>query len=465
MAFLPEYTLFDEFELRGTWWNPANPDHKVAGRLYWTPHEGGRLELATPLAEPRGNPWETIVHGDVAAKHATSLKVTLENVFCRRDPSHRNTQVCTGTRLYCGAHLDPTDPGLIRSTHLHLESLFSWYGFEPWAMEGGQPLRRTGEREHTLIDRDPRSTVCRIEGIGGNLQFSSSKRSDYSHSSLSIDHDIAMASYFSPRPFREWHDYVHAQFRLITLLSCCRAYPKRIELELRRGVNDQRLLGDGVAVYLRHSWRRDDWPSIGMEMPFQFPRLGPERLAAVAEKWFELQGRLGDCMRLLFRQIERPGDEIVPRFLSACQMFEAFHRETLGGLYVEQDQYEGWRQAVVAAIPSDIPRNLRDALKARLKYGNQLSLRTRLRQTFAALPSEIQRVLELDPKRDADAITATRNYHTHLDPSSANSIVEEGELPPVSSKLVMTVGYLLWCELGLADLVRPGDVNHLWILS
>lgn len=332
-------------------------------------------------------------------------------------------------------------------------------------MGQAEPVKRVGEREFQFTFRNPDLSVYPVDAIGGNIQFTGGSSQHISRSKVEFEHDLWMVAMVADRSFRDWYDLVHAQFRLITLLSGVKAHPQVIELNLTRQPKGAGPYYQRVRAYFRHSWRRDDWTTPGPAMPFQLTRLPGDLFSRVADRWFRLHHDLGDCMRLLFRQVERSGDEIIPRFLSACQMFEAFHRETRDEPYSDPALYEQWRQQMVAAIPTEVLPDHRNALKSRLKFGNQLSLRTRLRRTFEALPVDIQRVLEVDPKREANAITATRNYYTHLDPSSADRIVEEGELPPISSKLVMTVGYLLWCDLGLEDLVRPGDVHHLWILS
>lgn len=222
-----------------------------------------------------------------------------------------------------------------------------------------------------------------------------------------------------------------------------------------------------MKAYFRHEKRKETrkHEQIGPNMPMQFPKIGHRLFRRAATRWFEIHAKIAECMRLLFRQVEHPRDEIVPAFLNACQMFESFHRATRDAPYARKAQYDRWLQAMVAAIPKGVKPDHRQALKTRLKYGNQLSLRNRLKRTFEKLPEVIREKLEIKPADDAHKIAGARNFYIHLDDSDGGPPVEEGELFPYYAKLVMTVGYLLWCDLGLAKKVRPNHVLELWMLS
>ncbi|MDN5873075.1 MAG: hypothetical protein L0H29_01670, partial [Sinobacteraceae bacterium] len=48
------------------------------------------------------------------------------------------------------------------------------------------------------------------------------------------------------------------------------------------------------------------------------------------------------------------------------------------GTYMSPEDYEAVRHALATAIPSSVGADHREALKSRIKYGNELSLRKRI---------------------------------------------------------------------------------------
>lgn len=411
----------------------------------------------------RDDRWDVLLYGEVANDSIGRFPVTLENVIRRRDGRRDDHPQFSATRCFCGAHIK-LDQHFFSSTDLHLDSLAEWYGFEPWEMRG-QLEQPDGEGRRKIVFFDTPHVVVPVPSIGGDIQLTGSGRSSHTRTDINITHDVLLFAQCKPRPIEDWWDFVHSQTRLITLLSCGRCHPNRVELELRNNQDDRRALGDRVCVYFRHERERQDYQQIGPNMPFQYPRI-KEIFASVADKWFSTYDKLRDCLRILFRSLERPGDEIIPRFLNACQMFEAFHRITRDEPYAEPDKYSEWLKQMKNAIPREISEPHRKSLENKLKYGNERALRSRLRSAFEGLPPDVRVAIDVDPKKDASLIADTRNAHVHLNESPDTETLTEREMFPYCAKIVMTVGYLLWCDLGLKELVRvPHDIHELWFLT
>jgi hypothetical protein len=106
------------------------------------------------------------------------------------------------------------------------------------------------------------------------------------------------------------------------------------------------------------------------------------------------------------------------------QALEGFHRATMPSLYTSESEYEAIRKTLSNAIPVAVKPDHKDALKARIKYGNEISLRKRLDTLVNRLPIELrQNVLGNDgsvPKSWVD----TRNYYTHWDETSRESVLD-----------------------------------------
>jgi hypothetical protein len=78
---------------------------------------------------------------------------------------------------------------------------------------------------------------------------------------------------------------------------------------------------------------------------------------------------------------------------SAVIALEAFDRCRTDQKFVADAVFEPIRDSLVAAIPSSCPLDLRQALKQRLKFGNERSLGYRLRHLIKSLPGPVQQQL------------------------------------------------------------------------
>ena len=147
-------------------------------------------------------------------------------------------------------------------------------------------------------------------------------------------------------------------------------------------------------------------------------------LGAVFSKWYEIYETVAMPSQLALSVLSSEGLWLHVEFLSHLQTLEGLHRATAFGLYVEPEKYEAIRQAISNAIPPSIESDHRDALKARIKYGNEVSLRKRLDSLVHRLQLPLRKwILAGDgsvPHRWID----TRNYYTHWDETSRESVLD-----------------------------------------
>lgn len=147
-------------------------------------------------------------------------------------------------------------------------------------------------------------------------------------------------------------------------------------------------------------------------------------LGAVIMKWFELYDTFSAPSQLALSVLNSKDLWLHVEFLTLMQALEGFHRATMPGLYTSEPEYEVIRKTLSNAIPNTVAPDHKDALKARIKYGNEISLRKRLDVLVKRLPIELrQNVLGNDgsvPKSWVD----TRNYYTHWDETSRESVLD-----------------------------------------
>lgn len=103
------------------------------------------------------------------------------------------------------------------------------------------------------------------------------------------------------------------------------------------------------------------------------------------------------------------------KFLSIMQALEALHRNIKGGKYLKESEYEKVADILRNAIPLGTQSDLHQSLQSRIRYGNEYSLRRRIKELWNKLPNVIQN--ELHPKFLScyGKIIDTRNFFTHYD--------------------------------------------------
>lgn len=96
------------------------------------------------------------------------------------------------------------------------------------------------------------------------------------------------------------------------------------------------------------------------------------------EAWFTKAERLRAVYTLFFGSMYF--SEMYPRFhfLNLIQAVETFHRNMRKGQYLTEEDFKPIRTALTSAIPEGIADDLREALKSKIRYGYEYSLRKRL---------------------------------------------------------------------------------------
>jgi hypothetical protein len=110
---------------------------------------------------------------------------------------------------------------------------------------------------------------------------------------------------------------------------------------------------------------------------------------SILREWFAFCGPYRPVWSVLVNSLWQPKQFLDSHFLSIIQALEGLHRRDNPGFYVPDDVYEKVGSALEKAIPAGTDNSLRQALKEKLKWGNEFSLRRRLRELVNSLPPQI----------------------------------------------------------------------------
>ena len=186
------------------------------------------------------------------------------------------------------------------------------------------------------------------------------------------------------------------------------------------------------------------------EIPFTYPRIAAS-MPAILNTWFSKTEQLSTLYSLFFgTTINRS----IPRefqFLALIQALESYHRESGGDKYLSKEGYEEIRTALTNAIPKSTPADLRDALKSRIKYGNEYSLRKRLELTLNKVPEALRNIFVQGNEQFIFQVVATRNYLTHRDESLKDNVLDDKGIFDAAVSLQLLIQYILLTELGIDE--------------
>lgn len=170
--------------------------------------------------------------------------------------------------------------------------------------------------------------------------------------------------------------------------------------------------------------------------------------------WFLKEPILRPVYDLLLSTLFNRSQYFHSAFLSLAQALESFHRKTREGFYISKDQYEKIRKNLVSVLPLEIPQHFRDKLLSTFAYGNELSLKTRLRELMGSIDPQNAADLAGNPDLEEfiKLLAKIRNYLTHYDENNRPAIIDNVvEMFNLNQRLRAILVLLLFKYLGLHE--------------
>jgi ApeA N-terminal domain 1 len=138
-------------------------------------------------------------------------------------------------------------------------------------------------------------------------------------------------------------------------------------------------------------------------------------LSTVVSNWFEKVESVLIPSQLALGIVSTKNLWLHIEFLSLIQALEGFHRGSYLGTYMDDSAYSKVNSVLCGAIPTSVATDHREALKSRIKYGNQISLSKRLNELRDILGESLAKIVLATSGKIPRSWIDTRNYHTHWD--------------------------------------------------
>jgi hypothetical protein len=185
-----------------------------------------------------------------------------------------------------------------------------------------------------------------------------------------------------------------------------------------------------------------------------------DSLPVVLRTWFDEFGDLKDALNLFFSSWYQPGPFLETKFLPTIQSLEILSRLVHKSRYVPKADFRKISTIVKAAIPIDIPDELKESLKSGIGFANEFKLSERLRRLMGELDDQSRFLFCVDPSKFVKGIVDTRNFLTHYS-DHYKTVLQGVDLHWATQKLRVLFGLALLKRAGFSeDLLRAAFKCH-----
>lgn len=407
--------LQDEHEFFGDW-RPAGSDRAVSGLLRY---RDGRAELnlSDAFTELVGtisvtdeSPIYSAVHGVSTKGQAVTLLKALRAGISYNYGSGgvRQTERLVSSWMVIGAHV--TEDSKYVAVRYFFPGLAAWLSSK--AISSSLSFSAdSNDMTQTFVVKTPAPEVIAVPNIAADLEWGVDATVNTSPlGALSVSaHAIGWVEIrpHSPQTI-EW--YMQQQAKLAALLAYLAGVP--VAVSAIEAMPEGPQVSLALIVGIRQS------PVCEIDDPRDFfvsqEQLGPV-FPEVVRAWFREVESVLVPSQLALSVMSSKGLWAHVEFASLIQALEGFHRGRYSGSYMDDTDYEGVKSVLSNAIPSTVAKDHRDALRSRIRYGNQVSLSKRLTQLRDFLGDTLaSQIIAINGKVPRSWID-TRNYHSHWD--------------------------------------------------
>ena len=461
----------ESFEHMGYWWLPEEPSEPIGeipqtaipGKLSFDPATGAVLELLGNLDTegPYGmNLWKKfeIIQGFVSGSdHCVTLQgcyVTSASLGSTLSETKLIVNyIFTGYRYW----FDSIDDIVFEYLSVGYTYLNDWMFQKNFDFD----MTRTDYKrmmDYSVSYTTPEPIEIPLDNATIELWSASGTSSTITEVSLTDEYRITITP---QEPIRLFEYLKFINFHLPNFLTLATGHTN-FPLNVSGRVSEDRgrmSIHYKVTGYTEKTDRLTPWP-----MLFAYNDV-KEDLPRYLANWIRKSEKLEATYNLYFREHYSKLIVLDSELLSLAQALEAYHRNVYGGEYRSKEEYEPIRIALIDAIPDCVDNSHRDALEGTLKYGNQFSLRTRLKKVFNEVLSEQSDDLKKlvgNPREFMHRLVETRNYLTHRDGERNSAVLNDDELYEFTRKMrmLMQICFLKEMEFPPSEITRLLNANQ-----
>lgn len=443
-------SLKESFETIGVWYLPDGPQTAIPGSLQYRPertelHLNGSFDLSMRVLLGEGDlKYYSTIYGTTREGE----KVTLRDAYQGGLTINQRPSLSGGSMqeriisswLFIGEHVPPD--AVFPSVGFRIPGLQIWLS-QQTIETASERHNETGQFDSIYRVRSLPQETTRVAGLETNIHWGWSSTSKHkNHTSISVE--ISGWVVIQPDTPKTIDWYLEQQNKLTTMLAflagsamspdCINAF---VDKPVRE-VSVMPTLSDAKCCPYEHI------------LEFYMPRdkMGID-LNIVVMNWFDVYPKASSPIQLAMSVLVSKDLWLHVKFLSLMQALEGFHRVFFGGNYMPEEKYESVRKAMSDAIPPELASDHKEALKSRIRYGNQISLRKRLDVLAGILSEPIRRMILGGKGKVPNQWSETRNYYTHWDEELRPKILDLGGMNTANVRLEHFLRALYLDKMGI----------------
>lgn len=446
----PTTNLTDNFSLRGQWWLPEQPDRKIPGEIIFEADGTQELSLDGPLKELASGPLTglsaPLIHGHTINGMACNLIDTFEFSRQIHAPGGIATKVYYN-HLLIGRELIDIKTAKFESALINFSNFGAWINRVPFSekynFDTNDPVRLK------TVYQMPKTISTVVDSLKTSFRFESGFKTNHGLHERNLKHYESLRIQPQSKKSLDWYKDTVSKFRIFLMLLC--GEPLKIttfKLSLKKNKISS-IPKKWDREYLDYCAQQKGIQKtstlLPRDIPFHYPLIR-KNFRTYLNNWYDKSDNLKTVYELYFGVFISDGLPTEFKFLALLQALESYHRIVGKGKYLSDKSYEPIKEVLTKSIPVSVSKDFRDALKARIHYGNEYSLRKRLTVIFKTLPESFSKLIFRSESNFIQRVVNTRNYLTHRDESLSNDIMDFNAMTKACEKFKILINYLLLAE-------------------
>jgi ApeA N-terminal domain 1 len=447
--------MVNNFELKGQWFLPSDPEFRLSGTLIFDAKTGAILELFGAL------PASAFDFPIILGITSDSKEITLYKSFLKSASGLtfiRDKELGTAVHNYTvnfileGHHF-------MNSSELEFDELISEIlNVEQWLGISGFLNNYEGikNKEFTVTFKLPSSIAFNINSqLSGEFNFAFKTPS---HEVLQTEVSLKQRAQLvlSSQKSLVLEDILSSLFmfiRFVTLGVYQAVYPGSIEL------TSEKLTTHGAAGHLQRKRLRlyfkidrIDSPAKNFaEMFFLYGNIKDD-FTAMIQKWYTLHEKISPVFNLLFEQFYTTTAFNENSFLNLAQAAETLHSRLFAGTKMSKADFDQMKHTILEVAPGEYHSWLND----QFNFGNNLSLHQRLDALVERYKNSVLTRLIGDKDKFIKEVKDARNYYTHYASQGEKKALKSMDLLKLAQKLqaLLVVSILIETGFDPANLER-----------
>lgn len=459
-------TMFDEFKIKGFWWNPDKPDNKEAGILFFSESEI-HLELIGSLSDgffAVGNNEYDIVHGfSDKGEQFTLMNVLMKN-STTNSPGFQ-TQTFSIHSFIVGGHFNTLEEIQFHSLSFQPTYLTEWLGRHVFS-------------DTSVFDKG-KSTLS-----GKQVSFNHVDTFSYHVDVLDAKIEETYFMNFNTNPFGKV---------LWTNKSAIKVIPNENK-DLLWFQTNMYLLKDLLNLFIGHATYFESILFYGEEETIEGITKKPRKkymyffrqdksklkekfhwhdviinfkdinkvLDQILNSWFEKQEMLEVVYDLHFGEFYKD-IYIETAFLNTIQVLEIYHRKMYDGKVYDKTGYRKFSKELKEILAEKFPEKFAQLIGNKINYGNEYSLAMRVKEIISNFQESSRNILigsDDETDKFVRQLVDTRNYLTHYDSDKKKHILLEPMQKYYAIQRLRAIATLiLFLEVGLDEKLMVDKIS------